>query len=1859
MPLMISEWRDKLSLHLKSKRFRILSGIALVFILVILVFQTRPILEVAKTRIQKRIESVFVSNQIRIGKLTTNFINSVSLSSFEISNPGGFQNGIFFKTDKVKLKLSPLKILQMIRTHSTPDTEKENGVALIKIIRPSFSLARQKDQWNFPKIKKGGGFIPPIEIEWQEGKIVFADDSGNLDRLEILNFSGSLNTRLGSPSFKLTAETPQNEKLYVEAKLNSPHSFEAKLQGENIQPGSYLHRFKIIPDSYTIAGSLNSKIELSGPWPFKWEERNQWKYTGASQLQSLSCELPIGNVNRRFVSEGELKFINEKIEIQSLIVKNLSSEITVSGSLISPKKEPQIQTQISGKLCMEEWSELLPKGYAHITFNCLGKLTDPEIRGNIKVSESNLARLPFLAEAVLQHSSATTNIKLTGQWNDGKISGQAQISPKKIALTAKMDAFSIDNFFINEKNKMGGKIFLFLSGKGDFKNPKVIGKIGIRDFSWTDLKINYLSGIVNADPKTLRITLSSPDAKNNGAIEIVNKGLLFLLKECRLNLSGGEKLQITGRMEQDSKKINGIVSAKSIPASKIGSFVKVFSNFDGKLSLKGTLDGTLHEPLFKSKLTGTNLTLAESRDSLRQSEAKKAPDRRMAGGKDPKFSPLTTGQNPDSATGKLATPSNSGIEQNNGKRQPVEIGNLSSEMYWDKSLFQLSNISLGASYKGSFSYWRSPESKFFFKVTAKNGNPKILFALMNAPTDISGKLNGKISLTRKKDPNFKQNEPAWKGEGNLLLSNGQWGETLFEEMTLKYRFEKAKLRLENLSFKQKEGSMTLQASANQNQEKNPLEAKVRMKNFYLGGNLLDGDLDLGGYFSLSPSESLFGTVKSNNLVLNHFNVGKLHGTIELKEMILALKNFSFGDLFRGECEILFGKMPSPQIKAQWSSSAKEMKEWATFLRLSHLPLSGQMALSGNIDGTVSDMEFSLFSTFFNLKMSRKKTNGTPREEREGFNGTGKAILSKKILKSLSVKMATKDGSRLTLLGQANLKSQELSLETFFDKVNSALFLEMVGVKILEGKSSGQLTFKGNWNNPVIKGEIKGMRGWLGTIPLDSWEVAGTFREKELLISRLNFFGRKGSWRFSVLEDSWIRPEKEEPAGSFRLVTDFANLSLGPVFFVGSGIAEGRWKSSSKSEHPLFEGTVKINECVANNYEFNAMNLNVQFQDKKLKFLNGKNQTQLKSSESSKRQNILTGEIDFSKLPSVIFKQLAVSDSEKRIFFLDGGISPEKPSFQTEGTGVDVSLISEILQSPLTFSGKTNFKMQGTTAHNQPQIKGELSLKNGKVEQIPIDNLVSEFQWKSGIFSLLKLQAQSKIYYTVNAKGSLPLKWGTIVPAHPKIDFTAKLSDGNLALLNLLESDWVRNAKGSLGIGFTLRGIPSNPELGGLIEIAHGELDSRYLAKKAKELNVRIKIDSNKIVFEKSECKIGDGNLKMSGQANCSLEGNEVAFDNFNLSIQTLGRNGIPIQVPELPLGQDKLGLISTPSKGSPLFSIQMVGKRAKPKMSGWVELANTLFSYPPTKKIKSENPLLDKIEWDLKLKTGKQTIFQNDFAYAQINGEMNFKGRKEDLLVNGKINSDEGAITIYGAKFNLIEATLEVLQPPTLAIIKETTTETEPKNVAYLQLKAERNIDVTSPTGGQKIPDTITVQLERTPLTQSFDSQKLTFRSSQNPNLSSEKAATMSGIGVDLEGLNPEERDIQLRQGIARLLDAQLASPLARTILQRTGLVHKIEISQESTTGRTEELRGTERSSMDAWIGQSILLERTFGGKVGIGYKATFDKIRDQADFVHQVQLRYPFYKGFLLYGSTELDSKENLGREPERKGGVQWGIKF
>ncbi len=1783
-----------------KKIFMISVGIFIALTL-LLIAGNRLLVRPLSLKVQKKIESFLPDRQVRLGKASTDWFNVFVVSPVEISKLGGFVNGTAARIDSVRLRY---RLTDILRKRVHPD----ESLASITLLNPMV-IFEPREPWKFSG--GNGGGMPPIEIVLNGGKIDVQDKDPRWNGLSLENINAVLDAKSKNPAIEITAVSPKNEKLHAAGTLENALSFKAEIQIKDFRPGDYAKRFDLLPDTFTLEGTVDAGLKIGGPIS-SFTLLKSTSETKAADLckalnaqatlrfKNLSAVVPLQHKEKIELSaNGNLKVSGEKIESKDLTLKTEESELKLDGTMESPLMEKTLSGALQGRLGLEDLRKLTGwksepenfQGHALVRIFLGGTVSEPKIQASLKMDKAALYRMPLTGEGFVETSTGTVELKAADlKWGDGTLKARGSFSENKIAYSVSVDALTMNPLFIrptdpNKTALAGGKLTLALSGSGKKSDPIVKGSLKVSDFFWGNdaSEKTAISGTFASRKKSIRASVRS--SKNQIGLTVLAETLKGVteFKDCKLSFSPAEYIAFKGKIDHVYETVSGSAQANQISTGRLSPLLGFFSRFEGKISGAGVLSGEIHDPIFKGTLASPLITLRENSEPL----------------------------------GSLKTP----IE---GSKDGVK----------------LSKIVLGQAVQASFAYSKKDRS-MQVKAEMKGADPKLIFAFMDSASDISGKTYGSLALVRRKGADPKNNELAWEGKGEAKIQNGKWGNIDFDALNARYHIEGTKIFFDNFSFLQKEGHLISSGETSQSGEKNPLSVKGSAKNFKVGDSVINGDLAAEGIYRMEDhKEWLEAAAQSSNFRFNKFSAGTLTGKIELKDRVLSLSELVWGEFFRGRGSVAFGQKGSPKIEAEWKSGSKDLSDWNEILPLAGLRVKGKMSLAGKVSGTASAMEHSIASEFKDLKMITKDSAS---EEIPGFSGSGNAELSASIIKSLTVKASQGDGGSLTILGQINLKTKEVTLDTLFSKVDSALAFGSLGLKNFKGKMDGHLEIQGPFSETVAKGEIKGGEASFGNIALDSWEVSGTFQEKELQFRRINLYGRKNSWRFSVLEDSWIKP-KEKKNGSYKLAADFANISLGPVFFVGSGILEGDWRPKENSDNLIFEGTARVNECAANNVEMKPFAVRAGYDDKILRFL------PLQESPST-----VQGAIDFSGLPCVSLKKISVKDAGKEIFSADGDACPDKPSFVMKGAGVDASVISGVLGSPFVLKGPSDFSLEGFTKNDQPSLAGNISLRGGKIEEIPLDSLNASFSWKNGLFSLASMEAVSSQYFTVTAQGTVPMKWANVEASASGMNLKAECRNGLLAFLNLFELESIKNLKGKFSANFILTGNASSPKIDGKFRVQEGEFDSKYLPRRAKELELNAEIKANRVAIRNTRVSVAGHKILVDGSALTSLESGELNLENMDLRAQN--SDGVPILIPQLPAIKEKLGLPPVPSRAEPRFDLRLQGSTAKPKISGWVQLDQALFSYPPPKTERGDHSWLERANYDLELRCGKQTVYQNDYATAHLNGKIKLSGESRDMIVDGKITSNRGSITLFGSRFDLKEAELEIAQSAGIKI-GEAAQPAESKNTVYLEFKAEKTAMITSPQG-DKIADTITLELLRAPLSGGFDPKKVIFHSAQNPEMTSERVAGRAGLGENLDQLTPEQRDLQLRQGIARLLDSELASPIARSVLGRFG-IENVEFSQTNTEDlRNAALRGaTKSSSLDALIGQSVLLEKTIFG-LGVGYRATFDRIEDKADLIHQLQLRYPFYRGIWLYGSRDLDSEKNLGRNPDTKFGIQGGFRF
>jgi hypothetical protein len=441
--------------------------------------------------------------------------------------------------------------------------------------------------------------------------------------------------------------------------------------------------------------------------------------------------------------------------------------------------------------------------------------------------------------------------------------------------------------------------------------------------------------------------------------------------------------------------------------------------------------------------------------------------------------------------------------------------------------------------------------------------------------------------------------------------------------------------------------------------------------------------------------------------------------------------------------------------------------------------------------------------------------------------------------------------------------------------------------------------------------------------------------------------------------------------------------------------------------------------------------------------------------------------------------------------------------------------------------------------------------------------------------------------------------------------------------------------------------------------------------------LKITLDKNRLHIEDARARIGNGDLRLSGYVD--FAGGVPSF--YNLALQTQGERGVKLRVPELSISPGpvlgKIGFAGA-SQGESLVNLILKGPADAPLLAGAVTIENSVFTYPPSAKhaAPSESTevtrwvkrFIENLQWDISVVAGRRTWYQNELVDANIHGNVQFKGPTQDLDVQGSIQTEQGALVYSGNEFQIRSAELDIeTQGP---LLNDPTTK---QTLVYLKANADRDVYYTDNLGNGT-EDTIVMEVDRSLLGE----VQPRFHSKNNPNLSPEKALQLAlglplSTPVDADNLLPDQRaanaasrgqdiDTGMRLGLIQLLDSSLASPLARAIARKTGLVDYIRVSfqEKDKYEETDPLRNTSAIDASNSATQSEFLKYAKGTKVKFGkglsdrlfadYSFRVDEYQNQVDLRHEVELSYRVHRNLFLRGTSELDREQVLGRPPDRR---------
>jgi hypothetical protein len=683
-----------------------------------------------------------------------------------------------------------------------------------------------------------------------------------------------------------------------------------------------------------------------------------------------------------------------------------------------------------------------------------------------------------------------------------------------------------------------------------------------------------------------------------------------------------------------------------------------------------------------------------------------------------------------------------------------------------------------------------------------------------------------------------------------------------------------------------------------------------------------------------------------------------------------------------------------------------------------------------------------------------------------------------------------------------------------------------------------------------------------------------------------------------------------------LATEWRNVHLGPVDCFGNVGITGQW--DGVGQKCAVSGVIKADKFWMNQYDAEEIAIGFDYRDGVISL-----------HPQQKSMCAVSGAVDLRRLPQVIFNRFAVVGRDKGEVMLDGEIGAANWKFSLSGKNAAAETISEMLEMPISVTGPIGLTIVGRGSLDEPLLEGSISIANGTFSGVPYDSLTVQFSARQDVLTLTRAHLLKKDQYSINATGFCPFfltEAGRKRVQNDRIDMTIAIEEGTLNLLSALSSD-IKNASDSLRAQARITGTMAKPVANGYLRIVDGEINARRYFSKITRLSADLVWKDNLLTVREMTGRVGEGKVGVSGTV--LLDG--LKPKEYGLQFASLGRRGIPISVPELPIPSplfksEDWEFFSNLSHGEPRFAISFTGTSEKPVLAGWVELENTHFTYPSLAKGGGGESILDtlwsKLSLDLAIRSGKNTWYDNELASVNIVGGIVLKGKWLGPSVTGRVDSVRGTISYVGTEFTVKRAALEIV-----------------KDTAYLEAEAETEIYGKTP--GES--DIIQLVIDKA----SLERIQPRFLSKNNPNMTPEKALAKA-TGIDPETYSKTDQEYILRQQMIRLIDSTLATPLARNLLRRSGIVDSFRV-QYLSQEPIQPVNPENPTLTELLYGTKYSLEKYVTDRMLFGYSVTFDQVQNRLDLRHELELSYRLKKNIRLKGVYELETSNPLRQHDRR----------
>lgn len=911
-------------------------------------------------------------------------------------------------------------------------------------------------------------------------------------------------------------------------------------------------------------------------------------------------------------------------------------------------------------------------------------------------------------------------------------------------------------------------------------------------------------------------------------------------------------------------------------------------------------------------------------------------------------------------------------------------------------------------------------------------------------------------------------------------------------------------------------------------------------------------------------------------------------------------------------------------------------------------LKNDNGLSGEItyDFTTKNISSFIENIDSNLSKYNSKIKGNLNSQTI-FSGT---LESPKIVSAIKIKNGLYNSLLFNLDTKAEYKNGKIFLENFKIVTRDRIKSNITGSGILDKEKTNIKVNFDNISEETINKYV-GFRTPIKGIFYGAGTVTGEINDLKYILNlyadtlfvkslKFNSFVSKLTAQNKVIsiEDAKVKISDSELkilSANFDIKNlkynskfKFVNTHLGPFDIFGNINIDGAMKKQDKAY--TYKGDIKFINLWLNEEKINELILKYSVIDKNFIF------------ETDKESKFkFSGNILLNKYPKIVFDEILLN-YDKQYYKFNGSILADNIDINMVGKQLDLSVLTGLLDFPIDVTGALDFKLTGTGPVSNPNINLSVNSSKGTIYNVPFDNCDIKIDSKDNKVNIDKFNIKKTGKYNFVVTGFFPFWLDSKLKdklMKEIVNINYELEDNSLFIIkNLFQND-ITSKKGILKIYGKLMGLRENISNTGELTLEGTTIKTDSYINKIKDLKIDILWTDNLLKINKATAKVGSGILETTGSI--KMHGFHPEFYDLNMFTN---KKGIPLIFKELPIptsGVFKMesGNFANFSKGVPTFNFKLYGNAKNPKLTGTAELENTRFCFPSPVKDTSNNmsdfiyDMIKNLYIDINLKSAANTKYENSFVNAELKGDINLKGNIDDIVATGVMTSDSGLFSYLGNEFTIINSKMEIIN-----------------NELFITAEGESEVY----NAGDSAAEVIKIFIDRS----SIDNIKTRFASKNDPTMDSKKAlARLTKTDPTQTSTLDTSTDFLVKQQAIRMFSSNIATPLANTVLKKTGIIDNIRLGFVNQD--TLQIDSKEEASMaELLYGMKYSVEKNVNRLLQVGYSVTFDKVQKEIDLKQALEMSFKVNRNLFLKGSYGLKS-DNPDYEPDKRLMIEQRLRF